>query len=289
MVEAALGQGDDIHIALGDDDGADGARRLARGGEVVEVGPLVEQLGFRRIQVFGGVVAQGATAEGDDAAALVGDREHHPVAEIVEAFAAVFALLDQAGGNQLRLGQAAGQHGLLQRGEAAGGIAQAEAAHGIGAQRPLVEQVALGVRPGLGVELAGEPLRGRLEHVVERRRPLRARPFGRIGLGQLHAGLGGQRLDRFGKLQAVRAHDEADDVAMRAATEAVEEALVVVDGERRRFFVMERAQPGMFAPPADQPHLAADHRGQRQPLAQLVEKGRAERRQVRPVSCRATP
>src|SRR5437763_5630629 len=43
--------------------------------------------------------------------------------------------------------------------------------------------------------------------------------------------------------EVLGAHDVADRVAMRAAAEAVEEALVLDDVERRGLFVVERADP----------------------------------------------
>src|SRR5690606_36352047 len=88
--------------------------------------------------------------------------------------------------------------------------------------------------------------------------------------------LAGEALDGFGEAEAVRTHHEADGVAVRPAAEAVVEALLVADGEGRRLLVVEGAEAGMFAAPADQPHLAADGPDQGYPFAQLFQETRRE-------------
>ena len=73
-------------------------RRLARGGDVVERVALVEERRLRRIQIFRRrVLLHGAAAEGDDAAAQIGDREHDAVAEPVERHRNVVAGDQQPG------------------------------------------------------------------------------------------------------------------------------------------------------------------------------------------------
>src|SRR3546814_14120609 len=58
-------------------------------------------------------------------------------------------------------------------------------------------------------------------------------------LGNLQAGLGGQALDRLGKAEAFGIHHEVDGAAVRAAAEAVVEALLVDDREGGRLLVVE--------------------------------------------------
>ena len=57
-----------------------------------------------------------------------------------------------------------------------------------------------------------------------------------------------QFLDRLDIAQAGVFHEEADRIAMRAATEAVVKLLSRADRERGRFFVMERAASAVIGP-----------------------------------------
>src|SRR3546814_3086690 len=71
--------------------------------------------------------------------------------------------------------------------------------------------------------------------------------------------------------------EEANHVAMRAASEAVIEALVVVYVEARRLFVVKRAAGLPFPPGADKLDRAPDHARQRHAVAQFVQKGGGDR------------
>ena len=65
-----------------------------------------------------------------------------------------------------------------------------------------------------------------------------------LGLAlQRHAVALGQRLERLAEVEPLGLHHELEDVAARAAAEAVVELLDRVDPERRRALVVERAQP----------------------------------------------
>src|ERR1041385_1188920 len=59
---------------------------------------------------------------------------------------------------------------------------------------------------------------------------------------QLDADAPGHVLDRLGEGEALGQREELEDVAARAAAEAVEESLGAVDGERRRLLAVERAE-----------------------------------------------
>ena len=83
-------------------------------------------------------------------------------------------------------------------------------------------------------------------------------------------------LHRIHERQPALVGHPADRVAMRAAAEAVIEALVVVDREARRLFVMERAARLPLAPGALELHRLADQPGEQGPGAELVEKGGGE-------------
>ncbi|MNL10770.1 hypothetical protein D3C87_1315800 [compost metagenome] len=109
VAQALLGQGNDVHVTLDDDDLVEVAVGFARFVQAVEFLAFMENRSFRGVQVFRLVVAQYPAAEGDDAPATVADRKHHAVAEAVVAFTA-FGVFDQ---------QAGIDHGFLLQGIAA--------------------------------------------------------------------------------------------------------------------------------------------------------------------------
>ena len=83
---------DDVDIAFDRDDGAALMRGLRAARDVVERCAFVEERRLRRVEIFRRrVLLQRAAAEGDDAAAQIGDREHHAVAEAVEGHRNVVA------------------------------------------------------------------------------------------------------------------------------------------------------------------------------------------------------
>src|SRR5690606_1771634 len=90
-------------------------------------------------------------------------------------------------------------------------------------------------------------------------RHLHARSVGSGPPGHLQPGFGGETLYRLRKRQMVDAHREADHVAMRAAAKAVEEALVVIDGEGRRLLVVEGAESRILPSRGDTSHAPTDH------------------------------
>ena len=147
--------------------------------------------------------------------------------------------------------------------------------------RPAAVQVIQRYPAGGREKLKLEPAAGRFDEIVQRLLPLEPLAVFRCRLRHLQPGLGRQLLDRFGKRQIVVAHREADDVAMGAAAEAVEEALLVVDVEAGRLLVVERARRLELAPRPDQPHALADHVGQGQPCPQLFKELRRKRHGLR--------
>src|SRR3546814_13556238 len=90
-------------------------------------------------------------------------------------------------------------------------------------------------------------------------------------LRHLKASQTGQALDRFREAEALRVHHEVDGAAVRAAAEAVEEALVVADREGGRLLVVEGAEPGMLAPALHQLHPRADPRRQHPTVPHLAD------------------
>ena len=80
-----------------------------------------------------------------------------------------------------------------------------------------------------------------------------------------------QLLHRLGERQPLGFHDEIKSAAVLAAAEAVIEALFLVDGERRRLFLVERAQAEMLAALLGQLDAAADNVGQPGSRAQILQ------------------
>src|SRR5690606_14454889 len=81
----------------------------------------------------------------------------------------------------------------------------------------------------------------------------------------------GQFLDSLREAQRLGVHGEGDDVAMRPTAEAVVEALIVIDGEGWRLFVVKRAKSLEFPALALQPDALPDDLGHRQTVAQFVQ------------------
>ena len=79
-------------------------------------------------------------------------------------------------------------------------------------------------------------------------------------LGNRHAGLGGELGEDVEEATARGPHEEFDDVAGGAATEAIEEAFVGADVERRRLLGVKRAEPQQVSPLLFQLDRATNHR-----------------------------
>ena len=67
-----------------------------------------------------------------------------------------------------------------------------------------------------------------------------------------------QQLHGFGVIQSLRLHGEGEDVAPRAATEAVKTSCSREDRKRRRLFVVERAKARKIAPRTFKLNVTAD-------------------------------
>ncbi len=91
--------------------------------------------------------------------------------------------------------------------------------------------------------------------------------FGRQG----HAGHGSQFLHGFGKGQVLDIHQKSDGVTMFSRGKAMIELLLVIDIEARRFLLVERRQPDIFAPLALQWHARADQRRQGRAVLEFSE------------------
>src|SRR5579883_2362928 len=131
-------------------------------------------------------------------------------------------------------------------------------------------EIVEGLAPGAALKLRLVEGAGALEG---RRQGLRLLGAGALlgrGLGDREPGLGSQALDRLGKAQALAPHHEADHVAMGAATEAMEEALLLVDPEGGRLLAVEGAKPRVLAPLALKLDAPRDHLDEAKPAPQLV-------------------
>ena len=282
-LEAGADQRDDVHVAFGDDHRLAVRRRLPRPRQAVEQRALVKQRGVGGVDVFRAVALQDAPAEGDHPAPPVGHREDHPVAEEAVGRAPVLRPLQQAGGHHVLFREALLQQLAAQRAGIAGGEAQAEARHAVGVQPAALEILQSGPARG-GVELLLEPACGLLHQIVQRLAPLVALLVLFRGAGNRHPRLAGQRLHRLREGEVVVAHHEADDVAVRPTSEAMEEALLVVDVEGGRLLIVEGARGLVLAPGADQAQALAHHVRQGQTSAQLLQELGREGHGRRPCS-----
>src|SRR6185437_7141518 len=272
--EAGAVQRDHVHIALGHDHRG---RRLAFGlGEAgarlrpaIEHASLLEERRIGRVQIFRLAIAEHAAAEGDDAALAVADREHDAMAEIVVGLAALGAA-QQPGLDQQRLGEGAGE-GALQAVALLRRVAQAEAADGGGIESAAL-QIDPRLAPGGAREERFEMGAGGLHRALNARLPLGAVALFTALARHFETGLVRELLHRLGEGEVRRLHGEADDVAMRAAAETVIKALVLDDVERWRLFFVEGTEADILPSALDEAHAPADDVGERQTLAQLVEK-----------------
>ena len=99
IVDAELGQGNDVHITLHDQQSLGCALGLKGLVEAVEFPALVEEGGLGGVEVFRFAVTEEAAAKADDSTSPVPDREEDAVAEAVVVLA---VLLDhQAGLDQV--------------------------------------------------------------------------------------------------------------------------------------------------------------------------------------------
>ena len=174
-LEAGAHHGDHVDIAFDRDHRRALVRGGARGGDVVERRALVEERRLRRVEVFRlRVLLERAAAEGDDAAAQIGDRKHHAVAEAVVGHRDVVAR-DQ----QPRLDHVLDRYAflaemLLEREALGRRIAEAE----LELRRriePAVGEIAARLGAGARGERRLEEFRRQLDDVVERLAPLVAR------------------------------------------------------------------------------------------------------------------
>ncbi len=270
MVEPGLMERDHVHVAFDHHRIALLARGVAGVRQAEQHPAFMEERVFRRVEVFRLAVAHHAAAEGDHAPAPVHNRKQDAATKIIVGVAAAFRPAQQPDLERAGLFVILGRQHALEPAAIVGREAQAEAGDRLVGQAAVFE-IGQGRAAGGGTQLLLEPGTGRFDHGVKRLLLLGPLAVLRRHARHGDAGLLGQPLDSLGKGQALGPHDEADDVAVRTAAEAMEEALVLVKGEGRRFLVVERAQPDMLAAALLQAHAAAHRIGQADTGAQFVE------------------
>ena len=224
--------------------------RLSRFVQAEQIAALVEQHGFRRIEVLGRVIAEGASAEADDATARVADREHDAVAEAVVRAALIF--LDQQPGfdGMPRIGQLAGQR--------IPGFRRVSDAEGLGGFAGDAALLQIFDRLRCLAKLRAVHAVGKGQRI---QRPLQHGPGWSRAADARHldASLTGQLLHGFRKAQPFVLHEEADRGAAAPRAEVEEHLLRRRDEERGRFLVGERRQGLELAAGAFEFQPRADH------------------------------
>ena len=209
------------------------------------------------VDVLGLGVVQHAPAEGNDGPAHINDGHHDAVAEdVIEV--ALGAALDEAGGFQLLLTEAAALEVVQQAAEVLRRVAKTKPADGSVGQAALFLPVAAG-HGGLrrfGVEVLVEVARGA---AVDLQQALARTGLAVILLGQRHTGAARQLLDSLDIAEIVVLAHKVDDIARRTAAEAVKALGIRVNDEGRRFFIVERTQTRGRASAAAQLHILADN------------------------------
>ena len=262
---AVLVQGDDVHVPFGENDALlhrDGGPCLKQAEQMFAL--LVDGR-IAAVDVLGVVLLRkrrnDASAEGDGLSRQVADGEHEPVAEAVEgASALAFGLKSAFHGRAQGKARAAQRVAeILPRIHAP---AEAELFHEFRGNAPLAYVVAAhggALRGEIAVEVRG----GKLMHLlhVALLGALFLRPgIGAVGL-ETYARLLGERGEGFFEVEAVHAAVEVEDVAGGLTAEAVEGSLLLVDGERRLGFLMERAGRDETGACGTQLHVTPRHVG----------------------------
>ncbi len=258
VVNVVLTECHHIHVALHHQDPARILVCLLHLVETEQLPPLVEDGGFRGVQVLGGAVTQHTTAKADDPAALVPDREHDAIAKTIIAAGAAVAGDQHATGDKQLLVIPAGTKPPPHLVPVARGIPDVEALDHLASQTPAF-QILHRLRRVLEIALikAGD-LVHQLEQILADGWLAIAGPARGLLARHLHAMQARQLLDGIGKFEPVVLHDKADGIAVGTTTETVVELLLLADGKGGAFFVMKRAASLVVLTGFLQPHTGVD-------------------------------
>ena len=236
--------------------------------EIVERAPLVEQWRVGRIEIFRHAIPtfQDAPAESDHPPTRVLYRQHNAMAKAIVG-GAIIGTDTHTAFHQHRVIEP-GQGGW-QRLFAFGGIAKAEFTQGFRLQ-PAIIQIPRRRAARAAVQIVHEPVLRLCRHIDQFCALLGLFRGNGIGGGDFHTGFRRQLLHRVDERQSALFRHPADDIAMRAAAEAVIELFLIIDVEAGRLLVVERAASLPFPPRLGELGRAQDHGRQRDPRAQLV-------------------
>ena len=221
-----------------------GDRPLGQVDAVEHLRLLVERrLGGVEVLGPGVVVVQLARAEADGRAGHVPDGPEQAAAEPVVQ--AALPLGHQTGGAQLLVPEPLLPQVVQQMRPPLRGVSEAELRRVLLCESPLGEEVAGGLRLGRAEGTTEELVRHlvRLEQTTTAPRLRLVRAGAAVLVVQLHPHPGRQSLHGLHERGVFKFHEEADDVPVRAASEAVIGAHAGAHVERRRPLVVERAQP----------------------------------------------
>src|SRR5437870_3364923 len=211
-------------------------RRAREVGGVEQVALGVERR-LGRVEILGLLVAEGAAAEGDDAALEIADREEEAAAESIVDARAALTRDREARGDEHVFRDLLRFHEARECVPALGRQPQAEAARHLGVDPALVQVLPRALtrrlRELVHVEVPGE------RHGAEELLAAAVAPVTAAVLGECHARLLGERAHGLGERELVLAHQEAERVAAYATPEAVEDPFPGIDHEGRSLLHVE--------------------------------------------------
>ena len=273
IVDVVLTERYHVHIAFYHQDPARILVCLLHLVEAEQFPPLVEDGGFRGVEVLGSAVPQHPATEADDPAPLVTDREHDAITEAIIAAGAAVAGDQHAAGDEQLFVIPAGPETAPHLIPVTRGIADVEALDYFPGQTAPFEVLH---RMGSALQVAFVEA-GDLVHQLKE-----ILTDGGLGTGRapqallarhLHALHAGELFDGVGEFESVVLHDKADGVAVGATAEAVVELLLLTDGERGAFFVMKRTASLIVLAGLLQPHPRVDQLDDIGAYEQIIDKG----------------
>ncbi len=260
VVDPILGQANNVHITLHHHRLIELTHLAPRTIQAIQLGALVKQGRFRRVEVFRLTLADHPPAETNQLAAMVLDRKHDSPAKTV-VMAPIFFFNGQARlGQQFLCARLSAQH-PDQVVPAFGSKTHAKHRCSLAVQAPLLEVIDHLTRIGMLLELLLVPARGPFNDVMQLGNLLPCLVIGLRIPRHLQTDPGSQCFHRVQKLHVVIIHQEADGGAVRSTTEAVIKLLGRADVEGGRFLVVEGAAGSKLRARPLQRHTGVDQLG----------------------------